>query len=416
MYLNSDSHTDPRPAAESDSALRPVTRSAGSWLINRALACIKRGQITIILPSGERIAHSGQASGSAGMLEVHSLRTFYRLLTRGDLGFAEGYMAGDWTSPDLPSLLAVLAENVAHFDRIDGGFWPVQLWRRVAHALKRNSAKGSRRNIAFHYDLGNDFYQLWLDDSMSYSSAIAVEPGQSLEQAQRARLGQIAKLLHPDKSADVLEIGFGWGGLATTLAPHFRTITGLTLSTEQLAFAQQRVAAEGFAETIDLRLQDYRAVTGQFDRIVSIEMLEAVGEAYWPTYFAKLAECLKPGGRIVLQAITIHPDRYAAYKRKPDFIQHYVFPGGMLPTPDIMTAQAARAGLQITATQTFAAGYAATLAAWRARFLQAWPEVAKLGFDERFRRLWDYYLSYCEAGFRIGTIDVGLYVLAHEAA
>jgi len=281
----------------------------------------------------------------------------------------------------------------------------------LAHGSKRNSARGSRRNIAFHYDLGNAFYRLWLDDSMSYSSAIAVTPGQSLEQAQQARLAHIAHLLQLTPSADVLEIGFGWGGLATTMAPQCRTVTGLTLSHEQLAWAKRRVSAKGLEAKIDLRLQDYRAVTGAFDRIVSIEMLEAVGEAYWPVYFAKLAQCLKPGGRIVLQAITIHPDRYASYKRSPDFIQHYIFPGGMLPTPDILAAQARKAGLAIVSQQTFAAGYAATLAEWRRRFLAAWPEVEKLGFDTRFRKLWDYYLSYCEAGFRIGTIDVGLYVL-----
>jgi cyclopropane-fatty-acyl-phospholipid synthase len=348
-------------------------------------------------------------------MEVHTLRAFRRLLSHGDLGFAEGYMAGDWTSPDLPSLIALAAENIAHIDPILDGFWPVRLWRRLSHGLKRNSTKGSRRNIAFHYDLGNDFYRLWLDESMSYSSAIAVAEGQSLEQAQQDRLAQICALLQLNPSADVLEIGFGWGGLAGAMAPQCRSVTGLTLSHEQLAWATQTVAAQTAGSRVDLRLQDYRDVTGRFDRIVSIEMLEAVGEAYWPVYFAKLRECLAPEGRIVIQAITIHPDRYASYKRSPDFIQRYVFPGGMLPTPDILADHVAKAGLKIVSTQTFAAGYAATLAEWRKRFGQAWPDVAKLGFDARFRRLWDYYLSYCEAGFRVGTIDVGLYVLTAEA-
>jgi len=385
--------------------------AGGPWLIRRALRHLECGRLTIILPSGQRIEHTGSQSGPHGVMELHDARTFRRLLTRGDVGFAEGYIAGEWSSPDLPRLIALAACNVARLDATLEGFWPVRMWRRLGHLLKRNSRKGSRRNIAFHYDLGNDFYKLWLDRSMTYSSAIAMPRGVTLEQAQVDKLERIGELLQLTGEQEVLEIGCGWGALAQHLAPAARRVTGLTLSHEQLDHARAQVEAAGLADKIDLRLQDYRAVDERFDRIVSIEMLEAVGEAYWPVYFERLRACLRPGGRIVVQAITIREDRFAAYKRNPDFIQRYIFPGGMLPTPAILAAQAARAGLAITQSQTFGEGYAQTLAEWRGRFNAVWPRIQALGFEPRFQPLWDYYLAYCEAGFRTGTIDVGLYVL-----
>lgn len=408
MYLNLEAE---RAIVQPDAAPEPVSASVGPWLIRRVMQHLHIGRLTVILPSGRRIDHVGQRPGPHGIVEMRNGRAFRRMLTRGDVGFAEGYIAGDWTSPDLTALIALAAENVARLDRVFEGLWPVRLYRRLSHALKRNSAEGSRRNIAFHYDLGNDFYRLWLDESMTYSSACALPAGQSLEQAQAAKIARIAELLGSDETSEVLEIGCGWGALATALASEARSVTGLTLSREQLAFAEQRVGAEGLLDRVDLRLQDYRAVDERFDRIVSIEMLEAVGEAYWPTYFDRLQHCLKPGGRIVLQAITIRDDRFESYKRSPDFIQRYIFPGGMLPTPSILRERAREAGLRITGRETFGEGYADTLAEWRRRFNAAWTDVAALGFDASFRRLWNYYLSYCEAGFRTGTIDVGLYVL-----
>ncbi len=389
--------------------------SVGPWLIRRVLRHLECGRLTILLPSGDRIEHEGAIAGPHGTISLRDKAALRRLLTRGDVGFAEGYVAGDWTSPDLTQLIALAAENVARLDRTLEGFWPVRLWRKLGHLLKRNSAAGSRRNIAFHYDLGNDFYRLWLDESMTYSSAMALPPGETLEQAQRAKLDRITQRLTLTGTEDVLEIGCGWGALALRLAGDSRSVTGLTLSREQLAHACQQVEARGLADRVQLRLQDYRAIDQRFDRIVSIEMLEAVGEAYWPVYFDTLRACLKPGGRIVLQAITIREDRFSSYKRSPDFIQRYIFPGGMLPTPAILREQADRAGLVVVASETFGAGYADTLAEWRRRFDAAWPQIAALGFDTGFRRLWDYYLSYCEAGFRTGTIDVGLYVLEKKA-
>ncbi len=404
MYLSHETQAD-------TVAFPPTTPETGPWLVRRVLRHLECGRLTVILPSGERIVHVGRQPGPHGVMEVRNVRAFRRLLTRGDVGFAEGYIAGDWTSSDLTALIAMAAENVARLDRTMDGFWPVRLWRQLGHALRHNSAGGSRRNIAFHYDLGNDFYRLWLDDSMTYSSACRIGAGQSLEAAQGDKIDRISELLSLDGDEDVLEIGCGWGALATRLAPRCRSVTGLTLSAEQLAYGHEQVATQGVADRVDLRLQDYREEQGRYDRIVSIEMLEAVGEAYWPIYFMKLRECLKPGGQAVLQAITIREDRFHSYKRSPDFIQRYIFPGGMLPTQTILAEQAQRAGLVVTASETFGEGYADTLAEWRRRFDTAWPNVAALGFGVDFRHLWDYYLSYCEAGFRTGTIDVGLYVL-----
>ena len=382
----------------------------GGRVLRRLMRALRHGQLTIVLPSGARIEHCGESPGRAGVMILRDARALRRIVTGGDLGFAEGYLAGEWTTPDLVALIQVFADNVSSLQKIMDGFAPVRLLRRLRHAVRGNSPRGSRRNIAFHYDLGNDFYAQWLDDSMTYSSACAIGPGQSLEQAQQERLERIAGMLDLSGEESVLEIGCGWGALAASLAPRCAAVTGLTLSQEQLALARDRCVDAGLGN-VDLRLQDYRDIAGRFDRIVSIEMLEAVGEAWWPTYFAALRQHLVPGGTVVLQAITMREDRFPSYRNGSDFIQHYIFPGGMLPTPAIIEEQAARAGLTVASVERFGMGYAATLAEWRRRFLASGDAVKAMGFDARFRRLWHYYLAYCEAGFRSGTIDVGLYVL-----
>ena len=386
-------------------------RGLGTWLMRRVLGCIENGRITIVTPGGERFEHRAAAPGPDATLVLHNWRSLRRLLGGGDVGFAEGYIAGDWSSPDLVALITLTAENVTRLQDVMDGWTPIRLLNRFKHLMKSNSEQGSRRNIAFHYDLGNDFYRHWLDRSMTYSAALGIAPGQTLEAAQAQKLARIGELLALTGDETVLEIGCGWGALAIDLARQCAGVTGVTLSAEQLAFGRQAIAAKGLADRVDLRLQDYRDVGEQFDRIVSIEMLEAVGEQYWPVYFEKLRRCLKPGGRTVLQVITIRADRYDSYRSGSDFIQRYIFPGGMLPTPQIIADEAARAGLLPGPVETFGLGYAATLAEWRRRFDAAWPQIAALGFDAKFRRLWDYYLCYCEAGFRAGTIDVGLYVL-----
>ena len=382
----------------------------GRWLA-RIASRLERGQISIITPDGATIEHAASREGTTATLVIHRWRALRRLATGGDIGFARAYIDGDWSSPDLAALIALVAENIAAFEAVMEGIGPIRIATRLRHLLRSNSRSGSRRNIAFHYDLGNDFYSLWLDESMTYSAACALPPGTTLEAAQQAKLARIVELLAVGPGDRVLEIGCGWGALAARIAESGAHVTGLTLSREQLGHAQDSARRQGLSDRVDLRLEDYRDTTGQFDAIVSIEMLEAVGEAYWPTYFARLRACLRPGGRAVLQAITMHEDRFESYRRDTDFIQHYVFPGGMLPTPGIIADEARKAGLALLRTETFADGYAETLAHWRQRFNAAWPAIAALGFDERFRRMWHYYLSYCEAGFRTRATDVGFYVL-----
>ncbi|MBN8977363.1 MAG: class I SAM-dependent methyltransferase [Rhizobiales bacterium] len=380
--------------------------------LNRMIAQIDFGQITVVLPSGDRIQRSGASTGPSAMLVLNRWRAIGRLISQGDLGFAEAYIDGDWTSPDLPALLELAAGNIALLDRSTAGFWPARIFNRVRHLLRANSKAGSRRNIAFHYDLGNAFYERWLDRSMTYSSALYAHPDQTLEDAQEAKLSRVEQLLDLRGGEKVLEIGCGWGALAMRLALAGARVTGVTLSSEQLAFSRQRVEQQAAVGKVALELTDYRDLEGRYDRIVSIEMLEAVGEAYWPIYFKTLHDRLHEGGIVVLQVITIDETRFETYRRSADFIQRHIFPGGMLPTKGILVELSARAGLELVSTESFGQSYAATLAEWRKRFLASWPDIAEMGFSERFRRLWDYYLCYCEAGFRAETIDVGFYVLA----
>ncbi len=390
----------------------PRTRRAGAVMrtVQRWLAHLHNGSLTLVLPDGQTIEHKGTEPGPQAQLTLHCWRPLRRMLWRGDLGFAEGYIAGEWSSADLVRLIALGAANLSRLDAEIDGSLPVRLLRRMAHMLRGNSLKGSRRNIAFHYDLGNDFYRPWLDQSMTYSSAVEFAQGQTLEAAQAHKLDRIAELLALEPEARVLEIGCGWGALAIHLARRGAKVTGITLSQEQLALARDRVAHGNLSDRIDLQLIDYRKVGGSYDRIVSIEMLEAVGEAWWPTYFAQIHDRLAPGGRAVIQVITIAEERFAQYRQAPDFIQHYIFPGGMLPTRTIVQDQARQAGLALAHQEQFAPAYAATLAEWRRRFETARDTMLNGGFDDRFCRMWTYYLSYCEAGFTTGQINVGLYV------
>ncbi len=375
------------------------------WLAGR-IAC---GELVVDTPSGEQLTLQGRAAGPRLRVSIHDWRLLYRLATGWDLGLAEGYMAGEWSSPDLTALLTWSAQNDAITDPLR---WlrGLRLGPRIRHALNRNTRNGSRRNIAAHYDLGNSFYRPWLDSGMSYSAGLYSSSHQTLESAQDAKLDRVCELLELAGGERVLEIGCGWGAQAERLlhtgAGH---LLGVTLSTEQLGYAQDRLGADVQAGRCELRLQDYRDVGGQFDRIVSIEMLEAVGEAYWPTYFAKLRDSLRPGGIAVLQVITIDESRFEAYRSRPDFIQQYIFPGGMLPTKGIIACQAETAGLRPVLTASFGPSYARTCEEWRRRFEQAWPAIERRSFDERFKRMWEYYLAYCQAGFETGAIDVSFF-------
>ncbi len=318
-------------------------------------------------------------------------------------------MAGDINTPDLGDVFRFFLANKRDLNDAGRGHFKVRFGDKLWHKRRDNSRTGSRRNISAHYDLGNAFYAPWLDASMTYSSAIYAAPNETLEAAQARKLDAIVAALDLKPGMRVLEVGCGWGALAERIARAGAHVTAITVSAEQLAYAQARIADAGLCDRAHAMFCDYRDIQGSFDRIVSIEMVEAVGEAHWPAYFGMLRDRLKPGGHAVLQAITIHPDRFEAYRAKADFIQRYIFPGGMLPTPERLNIEASDAGLAFRPLQTFGQSYARTLAVWRERFEAAWPALTAFGFDERFRRMWLYYLIYCEIGFEQGATDVGLY-------
>ncbi len=384
--------------------------------IGRLLDRLRHGALTVVMPDGTQISRSGPLPGPQATLLLHRTRTLARLALRGDLGLAEAYMDDDWSSPDLAALLLLGALNQDAMGGGLGGTLPFRLLARVLHLARANTRAGAKRNIQAHYDLGNAFYAHWLDAGMSYSAALFEQgPGETLEAAQTAKQDRILSMLAARPDDRVLEIGCGWGGLLERLAQDGARATGLTLSPAQHAYASQRLAEAGLDGLAGSRLQDYRDVTGSFDRIVSIEMFEAVGQAFWPLFFDTLRDRLAPGGVAVLQIITIDESRFDAYASTPDFIQAHVFPGGMLPTRTHLAERFQAAGLALTEQVRFGLGYARTLQEWRDRFERAWPALRRMGFDESFRRRWRYYLCYCEAGFRTGMLDVGLFRLTHRA-
>ena len=391
------------------------SQSIARTLASRLLGKLECGELIVETPRGNRLVFEGRNPGPQARLTIHSWQIVGRLLAGWDIGFADAYVAGEWSSPNLVALLTLACRNREMADNLKFVRTP-RIGVRLNHALNRNTRHGSRRNISAHYDLGNQFYERWLDGSMSYSAGLFSSLDKTLEEAQEAKINRVIDLLDLAGGERVLEIGCGWGGLAERLLQkHDCTVTGITLSDEQLAYGQRRLLTEILAGRCDLRLEDYRDVTGSFDRIVSIEMLEAVGETYWPTYFEKLRDSLRPCGIAVLQVITIDESRFESYRRRPDFIQKYIFPGGMLPTKRIIERETAKAGLCLADKQFFGEGYARTLEQWKVRFLNAWPEIKTLGFDDRFKRMWEYYLAYCQTGFETDSLDVGLYKIARTA-
>jgi cyclopropane-fatty-acyl-phospholipid synthase len=374
-----------------------------------ALRRLKIGRVLVDLPNGATLTFEGVEPGPEGRMTITRWSFGKRLIAGGAVGFAEGYMDGDWDTPDLSALLRVMSLN---FDAVEPslkGNVLSRLAHRLYHALRRNSRRGSRKNIHEHYDLGNEFYRLWLDPTMTYSAARFDPPEQSLEDAQRAKYASLANLMELKEGEHVLEIGAGWGGFAEYAAKERGArVTGITISKEQFDFARKRMFEGQLADKVDIKLVDYRDVEGAYDRVASIEMFEAVGERYWPAYFDKIRSVLKPGGSAGLQIITIRDDLFEHYRRSVDFIQRYVFPGGMLPSVERLRDEAGRAGLAWRDALTFGGDYARTLKEWAERFHIAWDDITAMSdkFDERFRRLWLFYLAYCEAGFGTGRIDV----------
>ena len=380
-----------------------------------ALLQLKGGSAAIALPDG-RVLLFGDGAGPQVDFRIRSYRFARRVLKNGDIGFAEGLMAGEWESNDLSALLTLLASNVERFTRLlEGGpLGKAVHWLR--HLSNANTKRGSRRNILAHYDLGNAFYSAWLDASMTYSSARFDAQVRDLEAGQRAKYKALAEHLDLKAGEHVLEIGCGWGGFAEFAAREYGArVTGITISDEQLAYARARMEKAGLTDRVEIRRQDYRDVEGQFDKVASIEMFEAVGEKYWPAYFAKIANVLKPGGRAGLQIITIRDELFDTYRKRADFIQRYVFPGGMLASVERLREETSKVGLVWREVEAFGQSYADTLAEWAKRFKAKWTDIHALGFDERFKQLWLFYLSYCEAGFRTGRTDVVQLELAKPA-
>ena len=366
------------------------------------------GRLTVRLPNGAIHQLEGEAPGPSAVLEVRDYGFARRVLAAGDIGFAEGYMAREWETPHLAALLEALVRNQQHISRLFRGNALIRGVNWLAHRMNRNSRAGSRKNIHAHYDLGNAFYATWLDPTMTYSSARFTRSGMALEAAQREKYAALARTMDLRDGQSVLEIGCGWGGFAEFAATEIGArVTGITISRQQFDFARQRMFNAGLADRVDIRLVDYRDVEGRFDRVASIEMFEAVGQEYWPAYFGKIREVLAPGGRAGLQIITIDDAHFGGYRKRADFIQKYIFPGGMLPSESALRPVVDRAGLAWGAVERFGRDYAETLRLWDERFQSAWPEIGRMaGFDERFRRLWRFYLAYCEAGFRFGRTDV----------
>ncbi len=383
-------------------------------LLLKGISQMKVGTLTVTLPDAEQIIFEGQdSSGLSACFVLTDFRAARMILKGGDIGFGESYMNGYWYSPDVTALIELAIVNERTLGSAMVGKWFTRTIDFFRCLLNANTKSGSRRNISYHYDLGNDFYQEWLDPSMTYSAALFEHENQDLMSAQANKYRYISELAQIKDADQVLEIGCGWGGFTEHLLKTTEAnITGLTLSKEQLQYADERLTVSPRASDAHLRLEDYRDHDGQYDAIVSIEMFEAVGERNWDTYFKSIRKNLKQGGKAIIQVITIADDRYASYRKSPDFIQKYIFPGGFLPSKEAFQSKARSNGLSVEIRKEFGLDYARTLSEWANAFEKKWPIIEAQGFDMRFKRMWEFYLKYCEAGFRRKTLDVVIFELA----
>ncbi|MEL6573509.1 MAG: cyclopropane-fatty-acyl-phospholipid synthase family protein [Pseudomonadota bacterium] len=378
---------------------------------------MRRGRLDIVLPDGRCFRVDGCDPGYVAEVQVHDPDVFTRVIREGDIGFSEAYLDGSWSTPDLMAFMYLMHDGDAEeiYDTFPGQFW-VQTFEKIRFWLQSNSKAQAKKNIAHHYDLGNDFYGLWLDDTMTYSSAKFLTGQESTEAAQTEKYKSMVDEMGAEPGDHVLEIGCGWGGFAEYAAKERGLkVTGLTISQEQFNYAKQRIEKAGLSDRVDFKLQDYRDETGTYDGIASIEMFEAVGEKYWPVYFDTVRERLKPGANATLQIITVCDRRWEPYRSRPDFIQKYIFPGGMLPSPTKLREVAVERGLQVAKSVEFGPSYALTLKRWYDTFNEKWDQAAKMGFDARFRRMWNFYLTSCAATFDSGNCDVTQITLTKTA-
>lgn len=373
------------------------------------------GQLDIHLPDGRVFSAQGRNPGPVADLHIHNPDCFARLIREGDLGFSDAYLEGWWSTSDLQAFMDLvhMGANTVY----DGfpGRGLARAYERFRFWLHRNHRRQAKKNISYHYDLGNEFYGLWLDDTMTYSSALFQSGQDSLEKAQTAKYASMVDQMGVEPGDHVLEIGCGWGGFAEYAAgQRGLRVTGLTISKEQLRFARERLEKAGLSDLVELRLQDYRDCRGQFDGIASIEMFEAVGEKYWPAYFSTIRDRLKPGGQATLQIITVADRRWEVYRKGVDFIQKHIFPGGMLPSPKVLREQVEKAGLGVVRSIEFGDSYNQTLRRWHDTFNARWDQISSMGFDERFHKMWNFYLTSCAAAFKTGNCDVTQITVAHR--
>ncbi|MGQ0610579.1 MAG: class I SAM-dependent methyltransferase [Paracoccaceae bacterium] len=368
---------------------------------------LKHGRLDFVMPDGRRFRVDAPEPGPVGEIVVRDPDIFARLIREGDMGFCDAYLEGGWSSPDLMALMDLLnQDNEEVYDGFPGMIL-LRAYERMRHLLRPNTKRGSRKNIAYHYDLGNDFYKLWLDETMTYSSALFRSGQENLEKAQVQKYASLIDQMGVKPGDHVLEIGCGWGGFAEYAAKERGLrVTGLTISQAQHDYAVERIRKAGLADRVEIKLQDYRDEKGVYDGIASIEMFEAVGEKYWPTYFATVLNRLRPGRNATLQIITIREERFESYRKSVDFIQKYIFPGGMLPSPGALRREVERAGLKVLGSVEFGKSYSQTLRRWHEAFNARWSDVARHGFDERFRRMWNFYLASCAGAFEGGNCDV----------
>ena len=397
--------------------LEPGRKSPVFWeaLLDKWLSRIEAGELRAVFPSNFQKVYSGGQVGPTADIQINSWKLVPRLLLSGDMGLAESFLSGEWETSNLTQLLLLGDINERALGNAVTPSKFINSIEKLRHQRRDNSKRGSRRNIAAHYDLGNEFYSHWLDNSMSYSSALFTDFGEELEVGQNRKYQRLAKALKLKEGDQVLEIGCGWGGFAEIAAKEYKcNVVGITLSNEQAKFAQRRMQENQLSNLVDIRIEDYRDVQGSFDKIVSIEMFEAVGEEHWRNYFETIKTRLKPGGLAGIQSITIANEFFETYKRRPDFIQKYIFPGGILPSEDKLNNAVSSAGLKILDDYYFGKSYAETLRRWQSTFEQKWDDIKNLGFDEKFQKMWRYYLSYCEAGFESGHINVGQFLIGSK--
>jgi len=404
-------HLTPEAIETELADLPRVMRMAFSFAVG-----LNRGSLEVTLPDGRVVRCGGHAPGPAAAMTIYDHNVAWRLANGGDIGLAESYLRREWDTPDLTQFLYLFCVNHDQIKTLLHGNPLARVVQLVRHWFNRNTRRQARNNIHAHYDIGNAFYSSWLDPSMTYSSALFEDGTNDLTAAQINKYRRLAEAIDIRPGQKVLEIGCGWGGFAEYVAKTYdANVVGLTISTEQRDFAEKRIRDAGLAGKVKIKLQDYRDEQDRYDRIASIEMIEAVGEEFWPRYFRQISDRLLPGGLAGIQAITIQDNFFEVYRREVDFIQRFIFPGGMLPSPSILKTFGEKFGIPVIRERVFGQDYAKTLSVWRDNFRAAWPNLTPMGFDERFRRLWEYYLAYCEAGFLSGNIDVRQIVFAKRA-